>query len=294
MIRAAILGAGGIALLLLAAVCIPRHLPQSPAPPMIPASFHARIENGTLTLRGTLPNTSSLGRILQGAHARYDPAHVQIVDQLTVDSKVSPARWIDSLPAVLPILQQMNGRGSMIIDGRSLVLSGRVASEQAKANVLRAIAPITATGLELEDHILASSPTPAAATPARPSRASLQSRLNAVLSRNRIEFESNQASLTATGRATLDQLLPVLRDAPPQTEIEIAGHTDGYGAPDYNLTLSRRRAEAVREYFVKHGLTQHFTPVGYGSTKPQSSERTQAALKKNRRIELQVKGNGDA
>lgn len=294
MIRAAILGAGGIALLLLAVVCIPRHLPQNPAPPMIPANFHARIENGTLTLRGTLPNTSSLGRILQGAHARYDVSQVQIVDQLTVDSKVSSARWIDSLPSVLPVLQQMNGRGSMIIDGRSLVMSGKVASEQAKANILRAIAPITATGLELEDHILAAATSPAPASPARPQRASLQSRLNTVLSHSRIEFESNQASLTATGRATLDQLLPILRDAPPQAEIEIAGHTDGYGAPDYNLALSRRRAEAVRDYFVKHGLTQRFTPVGYGSTKPQSKERTQAALKKNRRIELQVKGNGDA
>lgn len=291
MIRAAILGAGGIALLLLAAVCIPRHLPKTPVLPMIPASFHARIENGTLTLRGTLPNTSSLGRILQGAHARFDPIHVQIVDQLTVDSKVAPAQWIDSLPAVLPVLQQMNGRGSMIIDGHSLVLSGKVASEQAKTNVLRGIAPIAA-GLELEDHILASV-SPAQA-PTRQPRASLQSRLNAVLSRNRIEFESNQASLTATGRATLDQLIPILRDASSQAEIEIAGHTDGYGAPAYNLALSRKRAEAVRDYFVKHGLTQRFVPVGYGSTKPQSNERTQAALKKNRRIELQVKGNGDA
>jgi OOP family OmpA-OmpF porin len=291
MIRAAILGAGGIALLLLASICIPRHLPKTPAQPMIPASFHARIENGTLTLRGTLPNTSSLGRILQGAHARFDPIHVQIVDQLTVDSKVSPAQWIDSLPAVLPVLQQMNGRGSMIIDGRSLVLSGKVASEQAKSNLLRGVAPIT-VGLELEDHILASVST--AQTPTRQPRASLQARLNAVLSRNRIEFESNQASLTAVGRATLDQLVPILRDASSQAEIEIAGHTDGYGAPDYNLALSRRRAEAVREYFVKHGLTQRFVPVGYGSTKPQSNERTQAALKKNRRIELQVKGNGDA
>jgi len=289
MIRAAIVGGGAIALVLLALVCIPRHLPQPASFALIPANFHARLEQGTLTLRGSLPNKASRDKILQGTHARFDEAKVQIVDQLTVDSQVAPAPWLDQLPGILPALHHMNGRGSVIIDGRSIVLSGRVPTEQAKAALLRAITPMTAAGLELEDHVLAS----VATASSQPPRGSLQSRMNAVLTKNKIEFESNKATLTPAGRATLDLLIPLLREA-PQAAIEIGGHTDGYGAPDYNVVLSQRRAEAVRNYFVKQGLTQRFTAVGYGSTRPRSNEHTQAALQRNRRIELLVKGNGDA
>ena len=84
----------------------------------------------------------------------------------------------------------------------------------------------------------------------------------------------------------------ILRDV-PQATIEISGHTDGFGAPDYNMELSRRRADTVRQYFLKHGLTNPFTAIGYGATKPRSSATTQTALQKNRRIDLRVKGVGD-
>jgi OmpA-OmpF porin, OOP family len=288
MIRAAILGGGAIALVLLALVCVPRHLAPPSSSTLIPASFHARLEQGTLTLRGSFPDVASRDKILQEAHARFDEDKIRIVDQLAVDSQVAPAPWVNSVSGILPVLRQMNGRGSVIIDGRSIVLSGRVATEQAKATLLRTIAPMTAAGLEVEDHVLAS----VATSPVRSQHGTLQARLNTVLARGRIEFESNRAMLTPTGRATLDQLIPVLRDA-PQAVIEIGGHTDAYGAPEYNMDLSRRRAEAVRDYFVKHGLTQRFDAVGYGATKPRSTEQTQAALQRNRRIELHVKGNGD-
>jgi OOP family OmpA-OmpF porin len=90
----------------------------------------------------------------------------------------------------------------------------------------------------------------------------------------------------------LDQLIALLRRTPHST-IEIAGHTDKYGAPEYNLQLSRRRAEAVRRYFVDHGLTNQFTSIGFGASQPQSAAQTRAGLQHNRRIELHVKGVGD-
>jgi OOP family OmpA-OmpF porin len=182
----------------------------------------------------------------------------------------------------------MTERGSIIIDGRSVVLSGRVASEQAKTTLLRAIGPMTTAGLELEDHILAASSASALRLPL----GSLQHKLDTVLSRNKIEFDSNKSTLNLNGRVALDQLIMILRDA-PQATIEISGHTDGFGAPDYNMELSRLRADTVRQYFLKHGLTNPFTAIGYGATKPRSAATTQAALQQNRRIELRVKGAGN-
>lgn len=166
----------------------------------------------------------------------------------------------------------------MMIDGRFLVLSGVVPSEEVKSTILRTVSPLRSLGLQLEDHM-----TVAAAT-ASPS---LQTRLNDMLSRSQIEFDSNQATLTARGRAALDRLIPVLTQA-PHASIEIGGHTDGFGAPDYNQDLSRRRAEAVKEYLTTHGVTHELTAVGYGATKPLATGISRAALQRNRRIELRV------
>jgi len=285
MMRRAILGAGAVALALLAVVCIPRHLPTpSASSSLTPATFHARLEYGTLTLRGSLPSETSKAAILQRAQELYGATPGRVVDQLTVDPRVGPASWAGNVPKVLPILGHMTERGSIIIDGRTIVLSGRVDSDRAKAAVLRDIAPLTQTGLELEDHILAAS-LPAPTSP-------LQKKLNEILSHASIEFESNTTTMLPRGSATLDQLIALLRRA-PHTAIEIGGHTDKYGEPDYNLELSRRRAEAVRHYFISHGLTNQFTAVGYGASRPLSVAQTRAGLQHNRRIELRVKGVGD-
>ncbi len=285
MTRRAILGTGAIALTFLAAVCIPRHLPTSTASSSLtPASFHARIEKGNLTLRGSLPNEAIKTAILKRAHELYGATPGRVVDELAVDPNVESAAWVGNVPKVLPILGHMKERGSVIIDGRSLVLSGRVDSDRAKATMLQDITPLTQTGLKLEDHILA-------AQLAAPSP-TLQKKLNEILTQGSIEFESNTTTMLPRSRTTLDQLITTLRRA-PNTAIEIGGHTDKYGAPDYNLQLSRRRAEAVRHYFSSHGLTNQFTAVGYGDSRPLSVAQTRAGLQRNRRIELRIKGTGD-
>lgn len=285
MTRRAILGAGAIALTFIAAVCIPRHLPTSTASSSLtPASFHARIEKGTLTLRGSLPSEAIKTAILQRAHELYGATPGRVVDELAVDPNVGPAAWVNNVPKILPILGHMMERGSVIIDGRSLVLSGRVDSDRAKATMLQDVTPLTQTGLKLEDHILAAQLTAPSPT--------LQKKLDETLTQGSIEFESNAMTMLPRSRATLDQLITILRRA-PNTAIEIGGHTDKYGSPDYNLQLSRRRAEAVRHYFISHGLTNQFTAVGYGDSRPLSVAQTRAGLQRNRRIELRIKGTGD-
>jgi OOP family OmpA-OmpF porin len=279
MERRTILGGGVFALTLLALVCIPRHLPSTASAPLpVPANFHARLEQGTLMLRGSLPDAAARERILERARSIYGPTH--ILDQLTVDARAGGPSWVNHLPTVLPVLEQMQGVRSVMIDGRFLVLSGTVPSEQAKAAVLRTVAPLRSLGLELEDHMTVM-------TAAAPIAPALQSRLNDVLSRNQIEFESNQATLTARGRTSLDRLVPLLIQA-PRASIEVGGHTDGFGAPDYNKELSRRRAEAVRDYLTAHGVSHEMTAVGYGASKPLASGVSKAALQRNRRIELRV------
>jgi OOP family OmpA-OmpF porin len=281
MERRTILGGGIFALTLLALVCIPRHVPSSAssATSPVPANFHAHLEQGTLLLRGSLPDSTAHDRVIRQARAAYDPAHVRVVDQLTIDSRIASPSWVSQLPGILSVLEPMQGARSVMIDGRFLVLSGTVPSEQVKATILKTVSPLRSIGLELEDHMTV------AATP--PSVRSLQARIDELLSRSQIEFDSNQATLTAHGRAVLDRLVPILTQA-PRASIEIGGHTDAYGAPDYNKDLSRRRAETVREYLKAHGVSHDMTAVGYGASKPRAAGNTRAALQRNRRIELRV------
>jgi len=318
MKSAAILAAGIVALGLLAALCLPRHItPSTASGPASPANFHARVEHGMLILRGTLPSETSKAAILQRAQELYGATPGNVVDELAVDPRVGPVAWADNVSQVLPVLGHMTERGSIIIDGRTIVLSGHVGSNRAKAIVLRDIAPLTQAGLELEDRTLTgpssagpspkapsqatrslATPSPKApslqanpslATPSLAEASSLQKKLNEILSRSSIEFESNTTTMTSRSLATLDQLIDQLRHA-PRTAIEIGGHTDKYGEPDYNLQLSRRRAEAVRRYFISHGLTNQSTTVGYGASRPLSVAENRAGLQRNRRIELRVKG----
>ena len=342
MKSAAILATGIVALALLAALCLPHYpLPSTASLTSTPANFHARVEYGTLILRGSLPNETSKATILQRAQELYGATPGTVVDELAVDSRVGPVAWADNVSQVLPIFGHMTERGSIIIDGRTIVVSGQVGGDHAKSAVLQTIAPLIQTGLELEDRILMSSasggpspkvhspsppfkknpslvvalapkapalvpstrPTPSpvvalapktptlplAPTMAEASPASLQKRLKEILTRSSIEFESKSSTIIPTSFATLDRLIAEMRQF-PYTAIEISGHTDKYGEPEYNRELSQRRADAVRRYFTKHGLATRFTAVGYGASQPLSVSEKRASLQRNRRIELRLKG----
>lgn len=342
MKSAAILATGIVALALLAALCLPHYPPSSTASlTPTPANFHARVEYGTLILRGSLPNEASKAAILQQALALYGATPGTIVDELMVDPRAGSVAWADNISRALPIFGHMTERGSIIIDGRTIVVSGQVGGDQAKSAVLQTIAPLIQTGLALEDRMLISpasggpspkshSPPPsfkknpslvvalapkapgfvpstrptaspvvalAPTTPTPPvapsmaeaSPASLQKKLNEILVRGSIEFESKSSTITPTSLPTLDRLIAEMRQF-PYTDIEIGGHTDKYGEPEYNRQLSQRRADAVQRYFAKQGLPKQFTAVGYGASQPLSVSEKRASLQHNRRIELRVKG----
>ncbi len=76
----------------------------------------------------------------------------------------------------------------------------------------------------------------------------------------------------------------------PGIRLEIAGYTDDRGDPLYNRILSRRRAEAVMIYLVKHGIdARRLTAAGYGSDDPIADNSTEEGRQKNRRVELHIR-----
>ncbi|MBX3331816.1 MAG: OmpA family protein [Nitrospira sp.] len=285
MRRAGIFTGGIVALILLAVVCIPRHLSSSSRPvAAAPASFYASFQQGGLVLHGSLPTERSKASILEQAHTLYAKTGIRVIDQVIVDKQVGAAAWVDNVPHFLPIFGMMVERGSIIIDGRSLVVTGQVGGSREKAEILQAVAPAIRAGLRIEDRVVVA-PTTSSSSPAVVPLSALQLLLNQVLAKSSIEFEPKSAVISIKGQAVLDQIIVLLRRA-PDTPIEIASHTDTVGEAEYNMQLSRRRAEAVKQYLINHGLTNPFATIGYGSTRPLSQGKQQPGLQHNERIEL--------
>jgi OOP family OmpA-OmpF porin len=99
-------------------------------------------------------------------------------------------------------------------------------------------------------------------------------------------FDFNSAKLKPEAHAALDEAVSMLKKIPDQ-KIEIDGHTDNIGSAAYNMTLSLKRAEAVKDYFVSMGIDpKRLSTKGFGFTKPAASNKTKEGRAKNRRVEL--------
>ena len=69
--------------------------------------------------------------------------------------------------------------------------------------------------------------------------------------------------------------------------IELMGHTDNVGSEEYNLRLSRLRAESVAKYLVSKGVSSaRISAEGYGFSKPIAKNDTEEGRGKNRRVDI--------
>ncbi len=101
-----------------------------------------------------------------------------------------------------------------------------------------------------------------------------------------INFAVNSAVITPESESTLQKALRTLK-AHPDITVEIRGYTDNTGSRKYNLKLSQRRAESVRNWLVNHGVNpDKVSAVGYGPDNPIAPNNTPEGRLKNRRIEF--------
>jgi outer membrane protein OmpA-like peptidoglycan-associated protein len=103
-----------------------------------------------------------------------------------------------------------------------------------------------------------------------------------------LNFDLGKATIKSTSFVELNELYSALAEM-PTLEIEISGHTDNTGNPEANLKLSQERADAVKNYLVKKGITAtRIVAKGYGDTQPIEYNNTEAGRAKNRRTEVTI------
>jgi OOP family OmpA-OmpF porin len=103
-----------------------------------------------------------------------------------------------------------------------------------------------------------------------------------------INFDVDHTDVRGDVRTRLSRVVQLLKEM-PQIDVQIVGYTDDTGSAQYNLSLSLRRAESVRDYIVTRGIDHmRLSVAGRGKTEPLVSNSTPEGRAVNRRVEFVV------
>jgi len=101
-----------------------------------------------------------------------------------------------------------------------------------------------------------------------------------------INFATNSWEITSIAEDQLEKALNAMKNY-PELEVEISGHTDSRGGREWNMELSQKRADSVKDWFVSKGISgSRITTVGYGPDQPVAPNDTEDGRFKNRRIDF--------
>ena len=100
-----------------------------------------------------------------------------------------------------------------------------------------------------------------------------------------VEFDFDKDEVKFLFFEDIEKVANLLK-AYPKTNAELEGHTDSIGTDEYNMTLSRQRAESVKKYLVeKFSIDEtRISTLGYGESKPAASNETDEGRQNNRRV----------
>ena len=106
-----------------------------------------------------------------------------------------------------------------------------------------------------------------------------------VIALRSVQFALDSAAITDASAVILDEVADMLKANP--RNVEVTGHTCTLGSAEYNMALSQRRANAVKDYLVRKGVpAASMGAVGKGLTEPKYDNRTDEGRRLNRRAEI--------
>lgn len=104
-----------------------------------------------------------------------------------------------------------------------------------------------------------------------------------------VHFDTASARIQERSYPLLNQVAQVLENNPHLTLIRVEGHTDSRGRYEYNMQLSRERAESVRVYLIERGIDSgRLKSAGFGPDRPVDDNATERGRAANRRVEFHI------
>lgn len=103
-----------------------------------------------------------------------------------------------------------------------------------------------------------------------------------------VKFEINKWDITESAEKRLQFLVLLLKEF-DHVKLSISAHTDDVGGEQDNLLLSKKRAEAIKNYLTNAGVSlERIISEGYGEMQPKFSNETEEGRAKNRRVEFEL------
>ena len=103
-------------------------------------------------------------------------------------------------------------------------------------------------------------------------------------------FDFDRSTLRSSAQLKLAKISGILL-AHPDLKIGVEGYTDNIGTPEYNMRLSRERADVVRNFLLQQGVAStNVVAQGFGEADPVVPNSTPAGRQQNRRVQMVVSG----
>jgi len=225
-----------------------------------------------IVVSGAVPDDATKLKVLESVRRIYGDHTV--VDQISAGGVQAPSNWIGNVDAVITPQLRSVSKGALAIEGTNVTIRGEVGDESTREGIERKLAKTLTAGYTFRNGLRVS--------------ASSQALLDRTLDGRVIEFENGSALLTAAGMRILDEMADAMKTM-KDVRIEVIGHTDSIGAPAANVALSRARADSVKTYLVRKGITAEWISTsGMGADQPVASNATDDGRKRNRRIEFRA------
>lgn len=289
--------------------------PEEQMPEPIEAmSLHIQIDDsGKMVLNGKVASKEELEAILKAAQDKVGEDNV--INNLMVSSDVKPSSWLDALPDLLGLA---TSGGALSVGADGVQYTGSVENlsmmnqiiDKAKSLLSSFNIPVlnnlivdnvvsvddsvamTLTPVAEPDNVIvkAEDPSPEVKAVNR-----CQGMLNESMSGKTINFVTNRANIKSDSYPILDAIEAVMKECKAEIAnngVTINGHTDSRGDDTYNMSLSLRRANAVRNYLVGKGVDEGLLKsIGHGETNPVAGNDTVEGRAANRRITFIIQQN---
>ncbi len=245
---------------------------------------------GAPTIQATVGSEEEKAKLLAALTAKFGADHLNAT--IAVDPDTKPASWLDKLDGLLPLMQLPGAEAKL--SGEKIELSGSAADmRNGWMNKLKTLfgAGFTIGTFDVKQAVESAKESFMSAFSSLSDDCSAADvakvlNLQVINLRTGSDVPPQDAQLALAKSA---ELLKACEAKGKTVKLNVGGYSDNVGPASTNLVLSKKRAEAVRAFLVKHGVSaDSLMAQGFGDANPIADNATASGRFANRRIDFAV------
>jgi OOP family OmpA-OmpF porin len=245
---------------------------------------------GAPTIQATVGSEEEKAKLLAALTAKFGADHLNAT--ISVDPDTKPASWLDKLDGLLPLMQLPGAEAKL--SGEKIELSGSAADvRNGWMDKLKTLfgAGFTIGTFDVKQAVENAKESFMSAFTSLSDDCSAED-VAKVLNLQVINFRTGSDVPPQDAQLALAKSAQMLKACEAKgnpVKLNVGGYSDNVGPASTNLTLSKKRAEAVRAFLVKHGVSaDSLMAQGFGDANPIADNSTASGRFANRRIDFAV------